>query len=859
MIVRDRLRQALPAAIGLGLFLAALEVLRHELSVSSWAAVRASLAATPGSRIAAAIGLTVLNYLVLTGYDFLAFASIGRRLSAWRIAMASLLAYAIANNVGFAMLSGASVRYRFYTRWGVGAEELSRIIVSYSITFWLGLFALGGVSLALGPIPRADAIPGAVLAAPFGWLLFSASLGFIVLTAVRKTPLRVWRLEVALPSPTLAAAQWLTSCADWIIAALVLVVLLPPGVPLFAAIGAFLAAQLIGLVSHVPGGAGVFEGLIVLLLKPYAGSAELVAPLVMYRSVYYLLPLGIALIGLLLDAGIERRAHARRAAITVTRIVEQLTPRILSALTFLTGVLLLFSGATPAAEGRLQWLNQFIPLGVVETSHFAGSLAGAVLLILSQGLARRLDAAYHLTTSAIVVGIGASLLKGADVEEAIVLSVLLVLLRLARPAFDRRASIFETRFSTSWIAAVTAAIAASLWLGLFAFKHVDYSHELWWQFELSGEAPRFLRATIGAAVAVLLVALAKLIGPAAHEVDAPTDRDLENAAAAIACQGSTTPQLVFLRDKGLIFDDDRKGFVMYGVQGRTWVGMGDPVCAPDRVPLLIRSFLERCDDFGGTPVFYEVRRDNLHHYADFGLTFVKLGEEARVDLAQFTLSGGSASRYRQALRRIEKEHATVRIIAPGQSAAIMPALRKVSGKWLGKRRSEKGFSLGFFDETYLARYPIAVVERDGQVLAFANVWSTARREELSVDLMRYDEEIAPKGVMESLFVHLMVWGKEQGYRWFSLGMAPMSGFEESPVAPLWTKFGAFLYQHGESVYNFQGLRLFKDKFDPVWEPHYLAYPGGLSLPRVLADVTALIAGGYGNMIIGGRSRAGGDR
>jgi phosphatidylglycerol lysyltransferase len=130
------------------------------------------------------------------------------------------------------------------------------------------------------------------------------------------------------------------------------------------------------------------------------------------------------------------------------------------------------------------------------------------------------------------------------------------------------------------------------------------------------------------------------------------------------------------------------------------------------------------------------------------------------------------------------------------------------------------------------------------------------REELSVDLMRYDDEIAPKGVMESLFVHLMVWGKEQGYHCFSLGMAPMSGFEQSPVAPLWTKFGAFLYEHGESVYNFQGLRLFKDKFDPVWEPHYLAYPGGLSLPRVLADMTALIAGGYRKMIIGGRSRAG---
>ena len=98
--------------------------------------------------------------------------------------------------------------------------------------------------------------------------------------------------------------------------------------------------------------------------------------------------------------------------------------------------------------------------------------------------------------------------------------------------------------------------------------------------------------------------------------------------------------------------------------------------------------------------------------------------------------------------------------------------------------------------------------------------------------------------MEALFVHLMLWGKQQGYQWFSLGMAPLSGFEQSPVAPLWNRVGVFLYEHGESLYNFQGLRAYKEKFNPVWEPRYLACPGGLRLPRILADVSALVAGGY---------------
>jgi phosphatidylglycerol lysyltransferase len=109
--------------------------------------------------------------------------------------------------------------------------------------------------------------------------------------------------------------------------------------------------------------------------------------------------------------------------------------------------------------------------------------------------------------------------------------------------------------------------------------------------------------------------------------------------------------------------------------------------------------------------------------------------------------------------------------------------------------------------------------------------------------MRYDEQ-APKGVMEALFAHLMKWGREEGYHWFALGMAPMSGFESSPVAPLWARAGRFLYTHGEAIYKFQGLRAYKEKFHPVWKPHYLAYRGGFTLPRILADVAVLVAGGY---------------
>jgi phosphatidylglycerol lysyltransferase len=845
----DRLKRALPALVGLALFAAALFVLRRELHTITWHELTADLGRTPASRLALALLLTALNYACLTGYDFLAFAYIGRRLSWDRIALASSLAYAVATNVGFAMISGTSVRYRFYARWGVTAPELSRVIVAYATTFWLGLLLLGGVSLATSRLPNAVGLPREV-AIPIGILLTLTSLAYVALPLLRRAPIRIRGLELPLPSPTVAAAQLLVSVTDWALAAGVLYVLLPPsGMPFPALLGAFVVAQLLGLASHVPGGVGVFEGTMVLVTRPFMESGAVLPALIVYRVVYYLVPLTIALVVLVADELHQRRAQAARMSALLGRLTDQLTPPILALFTFLCGVVLLFSGATPAAAGRLALLERVLPLGVVEASHFLSSVLGAALLLLSQGLARRLDAAYVLTAIVMGLGIGASLLKGVDYEEAAILAVVLVILWRARPAFDRRSAFFDTRFSIGWMLAVAAALGASIGLGEFAFKHLDYSNQLWWQFELHGEASRFLRGTVGATVLLLLFAFARLLRHSPHEAEEPTDADLADAANVMASQTATYPNLVYLRDKAVLFDESRGAFIMYGVQGRTWVALGDPVGPPDRRGTLIRLFLERCDDYGGVPVFYEVGKDQLHRYADFGLTFVKLGEEARVDLSAFSLEGGRAAKHRQAVRYLEKAGAVFRIVEHQDVPAIMDQLRAVSDAWLQEKSvAEKGFSLGFFDPAYIARCPVAVVEKDGEIVAFANLVAGAQQFELSVDLMRYREG-APKEVMEATFVSLMSWGKARGYQWFSLGMAPLSGFERSPVAPFWNRFGSFLFEHGGPFYNFQGLRAYKEKFHPQWEPRYLVYPGGFRLPRILADVSALVAGGYRKIVL----------
>ena len=170
----------------------------------------------------------------------------------------------------------------------------------------------------------------------------------------------------------------------------------------------------------------------------------------------------------------------------------------------------------------------------------------------------------------------------------------------------------------------------------------------------------------------------------------------------------------------------------------------------------------------------------------------------------------------------------------------MAELRAVSDAWLAaKKAAEKRFSLGYFDERYLACFDCAVVRSAGAIVAFANIWRAGADTELSVDLMRYNDA-APKGVIDFLLIECMLWGKAQHYQWFGLGMAPLSGLEEHALAPAWHKLGRMVQRYGETFYPFEGLRKYKEKFLPVWRPRYLAAPGrprhgGRAARRHLAD------------------------
>jgi phosphatidylglycerol lysyltransferase len=862
-----KLTRWLGPALALVVLALALSALRHELRDFRYHDVVRAVRGLPATQVLLAAVLSALAYAVLAGYDALALAYARARLGRRRTAFASFVSYAMSQTLGFPLLTGGSVRYRLWSTWGLTTPEIATAISFVGATFTVGLLFTTGLALALEPAGTATLLH--LPAAPLrlvgaGCLCLVAA--YLTWSATWRRPMQFRGWEFPVPALRLALLQLVVATVDWTLAASALYALLPSGhgIPFLPFVGAFLIAQIAGLVSHLPGGLGVFESLIVVFLEPYAPAAPVLGALLAYRAVYYLLPFALGLVSLAVyearrRPGITVRrtggagAFATQAARGLERTVEPwalaLIPSVLGAATFAAGVVLLVSGAAPSAHSHVQWLTDVLPLGVVEVSHFIGSVAGAGLLVLGWALSRRLDAAYTLAVALLATGVAASLLKGLGWVEAVSLSVVLGALVPSRRAFYRKAALTAEPLTPGWVAAVVGVGAAAVWLGLFSYRHVAYSHELWWQFTVRGDAPRFLRATAGALGVILVFGLARLLRHATAKPARPTVADLARATALARRSPEPVANLALLGDKALLFGERGDGMLMYGVEGRSWVALGDPVGPADVRTELAWRFREAADRHGAWAVFYEVGAASLPLYIDLGLTLLKLGEEAQVSLTGFSLEGADRSGLRRTHKSVAKRGACFAVVSQEAVPALLPELRAVSDDWLRtKHTREKGFSLGRFNEAYLCRFPMALVRIDGRIVAFANLWLGAAGTELSPDLMRYTTS-APHGVMEYLFVELMLWGKTQGYRCFNLGMAPLSGLERRQLAPLWTRAGSLLYRHGEHFYNFRGLRQYKEKFGPEWHPKYLASPGGVALPRILASVAALISGGLKGVLV----------
>ena len=852
-----RIKPALPYILTVALFMLGAYALYQLLKPVNFKDVMTQVRGTPWNIIALALLATFTGYAALIGYDWSALRYLGKKLPFPVIMTGGFLGYALGNTIGAGPVTGGAVRYRIYASLGLSGYDIAAIAVFGSLAFGLGATLVGFGALAYHPY----ALQSLTTLSPttlrwIGIVALVVSLGLLATLAFCRSEIRLRGHSFKTPSFGLLSGQLVFTAIDILMAATVLYLLLPPNDIGFATfLAVFAAAIFTGVASHVPGGVGVFETIIITALPASVPVDQAAAGLLLYRLIYYLVPFGLALVLLALSelrmASGKAQSPQMQALAPVFGAVSSIVPLAMSAMIFASGIFMLLSAVIPASSELAEEMELLLPLGFVEGGALLSSAIGAALLIIAHGMLRRVEGAYWLAVGALMAGIFASLLQGLDFERAGILFAMTLILLPCRREFYRSARLTRNPLSLRWLLLMASIVVAGLAVYFFTNKATPYSNELWWQFATDQSAPRAMRAGLVGALFIGLFALVTALRPPRVLAELATHDDMARARTIIKAQHNPGANFALTGDKSLLFSDSGHSFLMYRVQARSWIALGDPVGDPSEASQLAWEFVDAASAANARPVFYEVSTDNLTLWAEMGLALHKMGEEAVVPLGTFSLEGSHRKKLRTTHSRAGRDGLSFELLPAPIDDPTMDVLRAISDQWLiDKHSSEKQFSVGRFDPAYLRQFPIAVVKHEDRIVAFANVLLTEQKQTATIDLMRQVDD-APSGLMEFLFTELMLHMKTEGFTEFSLGVAPLAGLETRRGSRWTMKLGALVYRHGGHFYNFDGLRKFKNKFDPDWQPRFLVAPPRANILLIATDAAALISGGMRKAVVKG--------
>jgi phosphatidylglycerol lysyltransferase len=836
----------------------------RELDTFDLAQTQRTLLAVP-TLGALGIALAAFAAVAATGLvDVVIARWLGIAMPARDILQLAFVANALANTVNLSGAMGAGVRLMGLTSGGVELSRAAALIGMQALSLPLGLSLLVVATLALGSLPMT---PGTATR----WLAYAVLAGaalylplYFALTRQRRL-MRWLPAEQPLPGWGLRLALTGLSLVDWLFACAVLYACLHvsgAAVEPLMLVGAFAGASVLGLVSLVPGGIGVFDGLMLLALGA-AGydQAAILSALFLFRLAYYLLPL---FFGLYAGSGMlanrlpllvrlrERLAgHPLFGLLGLpASLLADLGVRLIAVFTFGAGVLALASAAIPAVHEHIQVVREHMPLLAVEGAYWLSVLTGVLLLGLARGIDGRLRVAYPLTQAVLLASALLALTKGLHFGEALFVLGVMALLRTRKAAFTQRAMSLTSATTFGWFAGLVGVVVVFFAIGVAAVLGDD-SFDLFY-IGFGEHSSRLARGLAAAVLGMVVYLIWQSFAVRRPHPAAPVRAELAEAREIyLKHGGGEFAHLSFMGDKSLFWAADRQAVVAYGVIRDRLVALGTP-CGPDAaVSRAILDFRRYADSQDRRPLFYEVLEPDLSLFHDHGFDLFKLGELAIVPLSEFSLAGKRWEDLRQAVNRSTKENLTFELAHPPFDTVLMADIERVSDAWLAdKGGSEKGFSLGRYDADYLGWSPLALVRRGDELLAFANVLPAyGPNGTASVDLMRHVPG-APRSTMDFLFARVMQWAQESGYAQFSLGMAPLSNVGANPYARINERLASLAFRYGNSRYNYQGVRRYKDKFKPEWTGSYLAYPRGMWVPGLLVDVAALVAGGYRKLLRG---------
>ncbi|MHC9536625.1 bifunctional lysylphosphatidylglycerol flippase/synthetase MprF [Dellaglioa sp. BT-FLS60] len=769
-------------------------------------------------------------------YDFVMVKFLPEKYS-WRyILQSGWITNTMTNIAGFGGLLGASLRANFYSK-NASKKQVLFAISKVALFLVAGLSLYCWVSLIL--------IFGLNIGSQFGqywiWLLLGG-LYFPIVFIITKTRDSEFFADLTIGRELTLI---LGSSLEWGSAGLFFIFIgymmnVDPS-HLVAVFPLFVIASIIGVVSMIPGGLGSFDVFMILGLQTLGvHNSTAVIWLLFYRLFYYIFPFLVGVILFIKDSGGRFNEYLNGLPVVLLRRVAHF---ILVLFFYVTGVILLLASTVP----EFTFTNPIISYLYPYTFYFIHQMSNIFIAFLMIGIGRGIESkvkrAYWPMVLFVVMGIINTLWHDFSITLLIFLAVILICALLSKQIFYRE------RFEYSWGRLLIDG-------GIFAGTFILYTIVGFYnapQFHHTGKVPDvflfpsekiWLSGFLGLLFAVIVVWVTFTYlsrkDQRFGEQEFPADR-VKNVVDTYG--GNEVSHLAFLRDKNVYFyqnEGQDEVFFLYQKKSNKLVVMGEPVGNPEFIRAAINQFIIDADVEGLELVFYEVDAQLTMMLHEVGFDFIKIGEEGFVKVSEVVLSGKKRRSERALMNKFDRENYAFAMIEPPYSKETIQELKDISDSWLGGQ-SEKGFSLGFFDDYYLNQAPIAVInDSEGRKVAFATMMPTGNHRVLSIDLMRYSREMAPSGIMDKIFISLFQQATEEGYELFDMGMAPLSNVGESKFSFVEEKIAHMIYKYGYRFYGFQGLKQYKDKYVTEWHSKYISFRKRSSIAFTLLQILTVV-------------------
>ena len=774
----------------------------------------------------------IISFAPLSFYDFILKKKVGIKLSYAKLYKYSWIASSVSSLMGFGGAASLAIKQHFY---GDHVDDKKLLLKEVSKIIALNLTGLAAISLFY-------------LASDFnsflgeGWVIIPmvilslylpVLLIYLVYKLIKTKDIRDFLGTIAIIG--MSILEWLTTVV------LIYIILRITGshIKFYEYLPVYITSAVIGIISMIPGGAGTFDLAFISGVEAYGVPvSQALIVVLLYRISYYIVPV---LIGLSLYLYDFSKKMNERYNYLPDQIISSFAYNFLRIMVFLTGITMLLTGIN---ENLLKKIHLFGKLFGSHTLGFSNDLSiliGFLSIIAACMLRYKSKTIYKATFVLIIVGIFTLLSKGFYPGE-IVISVIAIYI-----LYRSRSSFYRVSFIMGWKNTIKDAfiLLASL-IGYYGVL------DIYLVYTRNHLAKELFRQLGGIALSMFIVAVVIyiIIYFMNNESKIPnkTFYDYEEDINEIVknYRGSSLTHLVYLRDKFIYMNDDKDVMFQYQIYSDKIFVLGNPIGNQEKIFAEIENFYEFADKYGYTIVFYQIEENMIKYLHAHGYDFMKIGEEAMIDVPTFEVVGNKMKSLKKSRNKMVSEGYTFDMIYPPHSEETIKTLKAISDDWL-EGRPEKGYSVGFFDEYYFSKEAIGVVrDADGVIRGFANLMNMYNDgESFSVDLMRFEKN-ATRGIMDYMFINLVEVGKEQGYKKFNMGMAPLANVGTSKYAFFSEKVSLQIYEYGQIFYSFKGLRKFKKKYTNNWEPRYVAYRRKTSIIFAMTQAALLSKHGGGD-------------